>query len=67
LAQLDGVRTDELTGEINYKTEFVPLNQFISHFKEDPNWMQVMDRQDSPFMKLLELEGMFVKTHEQIV
>jgi hypothetical protein len=38
----------------------------MKHFKNDPNWVISIQSPESSFLKMLEMDGMFVKTHEQI-
>lgn len=66
LSNLDGVRTDQLTGKVKCLLNYVPVKEFTTHFKEDPNWVVQVQKADSTFIKMLNFDGIFLKSHEQI-
>ena len=66
LTQLDGIRTNVMTGTVNHLVNYIPFQDFMKFFKNDPNWVISVQSPESPFLKMLEMDGYFVKTHEQI-
>ena len=55
-----------MTGKVNHLVNYIPFQDFMKHFKNDPNWVISIQSPESSFLKMLEMDGMFVKTHEQI-
>ena len=65
LTRLDGIRTSD-NGKVNHLINYIPFKDFMKFFENDPNWGIAVQSPDSPFLKMLEMEGYFVKTHEEI-
>ena len=58
--------TDENTGKVNNYLQFVSLQAFIEHFKNNDDWFMQVQSDTSPFLNLLNSDEIFLKSESQV-